>query len=142
MKNTQNSLRRILVSFMFIHTKWAFKIVTSIRWKSIYFHHFLLVLFMLFMNYHKRSKRAVPTVAELAINTLSKRMIYYPIVQVIYQRLLLLYMSSYVYTWYYYLLIDTAIHPYIYTNEMIRSAYRSQWLSLVRVPVWVWLQRE
>ena len=44
--------------------------------------NFLLVLFMLFMNYRKRSKRAVPTVAEQAINTLSKRMMYYPIIQV------------------------------------------------------------
>ncbi len=38
--------------------------------------------------------------------------------------------------WYYYSTI------YINTNEMIRSAYRSQWLSLVRVPIWVWLQCE
>jgi len=41
-----------------------------------------LVLFMIYMNYSKRFKRKVPTAAELAIDTLSKRMMYYPLVQV------------------------------------------------------------
>jgi len=41
-----------------------------------------MVLFMMYINYRKRSKRAVPTAAEQAINTLSKRMMFYPIAQV------------------------------------------------------------
>jgi len=72
----ENAHPRLLVVVHYIY--YAVRLVSALI-------NFVLVLFMLFMNYHKRSKRAVPTVAEQAINTLSKRMMYYPIVQVIYQ---------------------------------------------------------
>ena len=65
----------------------AHSIYYAIRFVSAVIN-FLLVLFMLYINYRKRSKRAVPTAAEQAINTLSKRMMFYPIVQVTCQRLL------------------------------------------------------
>ena len=48
--------------------------------------NFLLVLFILYIAYRIRYKRTAPTAVEIAIDTLSRRMMFYPVVQVRHRR--------------------------------------------------------
>ena len=48
--------------------------------------NFLLVLFILYIAYRIRYKRTSPTAVEIAIDTLSRRMMFYPVVQVRHRR--------------------------------------------------------